>query len=72
MLSEIFYSLVLTTSAGLLLAILRILYKSKCKHIKLFCCELDRDVELEEKFDEIEQLHNNSNNENNRNNQQTI
>ena len=65
MLSEIFYSLVLTTSAGLLLAILRILYKSKCKSIKFCGCELDRDVQLEEKFDEIEESHNrNYSNEN--------
>ena len=59
MMSEIFYTLVLTTSSGLFLALCRMLYKSKCKKIKFCGCEIDRDVAGEEKIDEIEDNRNN-------------
>ena len=64
MMSEIFYTLVLTTSSGLFLALCRMLYKSKCKTIKFCGCEIDRDVAGEEKIDEIEANRSNRNNEN--------
>ena len=62
MLSEVFYSLLLTSVIGLILALARMFYKSKCSVIK--CCggmvEIDRNIELEEKIDEI-QIKNDSN-----------
>ena len=64
MMSEIFWTLVLTTSSGLFLAVCRMMYKSKCKTIKCCnICELDRDVEGEERIDENE-INHNYNNEN--------
>ena len=54
MFSEIFYTFVITTASGVLLAIIRVLYKSKCKTIKMCCCEVDRDTEAEEREDEKE------------------
>lgn len=56
-LSEGFYAMLIATSAGIIGAILTILYKSKCTRVK--CCgliDIERDVAGEEKFDE-EQLH---------------
>jgi hypothetical protein len=54
MLSEIFWSNLVMTSSGILLACIALLYKSKCSHVK--CCGLDieRNVEVEEEIDEIE------------------
>jgi hypothetical protein len=57
MLSEIFYSMLVTTSSGLLLAIIAACYKSKCRHIRLGCIEIERDVEAEEEIDIGEQEH---------------
>ena len=70
MLSEIFYTLVLTTASAVFLALLRVLYKSKCKVIKCCgCIEIDRDTEAEEKEDELEiQQQNNNRDINNNNN----
>jgi hypothetical protein len=61
MLSEVFYSLVLSTGSALVLACIGISYKSKCKNIKLCggIVEIERDVEIEYKEDEI----NNNNND---------
>lgn len=59
MLSEVFYSLVLSTGSALILACLTLSYRSKCKNIKLCgIVEIERDIEIEFKEDEI----NNSNN----------
>lgn len=53
--SELFWNSVLITGSGLLLAILAICYKSKCSNIKCCgCIEIQRNVDLEEKYDEIE------------------
>jgi len=54
MLSEIFWSNLVMTCSGILLACIALLYKSKCSHVK--CCGLDieRNVEVEEEIDEIE------------------
>jgi len=52
-LSEIFYSNLITICSGLILAIIGVAYKSKCRSIN--CCfgliQIDRDVEGEEKLD---------------------
>ena len=52
--SEIFWTFVITTGTGLLFAIVKVCLKSKCKHCKIGCIEIDRNVELEleeSKFD---------------------
>ena len=56
MMSEVFWSGFIATASGLLLAILAVCYKSKCKTIRLCmgCVEVERDVELEERYDERE------------------
>lgn len=54
MLSEVFYSLVLSTGSALILACIGISYKSKCKNIKLCgIVEIERDIEIEFKEDEL-------------------
>ena len=47
MLSESFWIFVVTTSAGLLLACMKICYDSKCKTLDLGCLKIQRDVEAE-------------------------
>lgn len=54
MLSEIFWNSLLITSSGLFLAVIAACYKSKCRTIRCCGIEIDRDVEGEEKIDEIE------------------
>ena len=54
MLSEIFYSMLVTTLSGLMLAMIGVCYKSKCRYIRFGCIEIDRDVEGEEKIDTLE------------------
>jgi hypothetical protein len=52
-LSEVFYSLLLTSGIGLVLALARMAYKSKCKNIE--CCgiiRIERDTTAEEAIDE--------------------
>jgi len=51
--TETFYTYVIATSSALLIAILGILYKSKCRHIKCCGCEVIRDVQIEEELDEM-------------------
>lgn len=55
-LSEIFYSLVLTSSIAFLLAIMRLCYKSKCSSIEISYrgIKIIRDIQNEEKLDEIQ------------------
>lgn len=52
--TEIFWTFFITSSIAFLLALSRQLYKSKCKILKCCGCELIRDVEAEEKIDELE------------------
>ena len=52
--SEVFWSLVLSSSIAFLLAIFRLCYKSKCSSIKMPCIEIVRDTTGEEKTDELE------------------
>ena len=53
-LSELFFNSLMVTGSGLFLAILAILYKSKCRSIRCCGCEIIRDVDIEERIDEIE------------------
>ena len=54
--SEIFFSLVLTSSIGFLLAVCRLFYKSKCRTIEISLrgIRIVRDIDNEEKLDEIQ------------------
>jgi len=47
MLSEIFYTLVLTSGIGLILAVIKIISKSRCDVIDCWICKIHRNVELE-------------------------
>ena len=58
MLSEVFYSLVLSTGSALILACLSGIYASKCRTIKCCGAEIERDIEAEVKEDEMN--HNNN------------
>ena len=53
MLSEVFWTFLITSVIGLIMGVVRMLYKSKCKTFS--CCGLhvDRDVAGEEKLDEM-------------------
>lgn len=51
-LSEVFYTFLITSVVGLILAVARICYKSKCREVDFLCCKIIRDVEGEEKIDE--------------------
>jgi len=53
MLTEVFLSFAITTFVGCFLGIVGLLYKSKCQEVS--CCGLKviRNVELEEKIDEL-------------------
>jgi len=50
----VFWSFFITSSIGFILAFTKMLYKSKCSTIE--CCgfKLTRDIEAEEKIDELE------------------
>jgi len=50
----VFWSFFITSSIGFLLAFTKMLYKSKCKSCKCWGFELIRDVEGEEKLDQLE------------------
>lgn len=52
--SEVFWVGLYTAGIAFLLALSRQLYKSKCQSLKCCGCELIRDVEAEEKIDELE------------------
>jgi hypothetical protein len=53
MLSEVFFTFLITSVIGLIMGIARMLYKSKCRQFS--CCgfHIDRDVEGEERLDEM-------------------
>lgn len=46
-LSEVFYSLVLSSSIAFLLAVCRLCYKSKCSSIEMPCIKIVRNVDDE-------------------------
>ena len=61
MFSEIFFSFLVSSIIACSLAVVRMLYKSKCEDVK--CCgfEIKRNVALEQKEDELElQMKNNN------------
>lgn len=58
-LSEVFWSFLISSCVGLILAIGRICYKSKCREVNFGCIRIIRDVEGEEKIDESQQQNNN-------------
>ena len=48
MLSEVFYSLVVTSGIAFVLAIAKLISRSRCDEISCFgCCRIHRNVELE-------------------------
>lgn len=49
----VFWSFFLTTSTAFIFGIVKILSKSKCKSCSFCGCKIERDVELEERFDEL-------------------
>ena len=53
----VFWSFFLTTSTAFIFGIAKLISKSKCKKCKILCCEIERDVELEEKEAEFELTH---------------
>jgi hypothetical protein len=54
MLSEVFWSFFLTSTIGCIMGILRMIYKSKCKNCSFCGFKVERDVEGEERIDELE------------------
>jgi hypothetical protein len=54
MLSEVFYTFLITTASALVLKLCSMFYKSKCKEVKFCCLKIIRDVDIEEKGDEFE------------------
>ena len=46
-LSESFWIFLVTTSAGLVLACMKICYDSKCKNLDLGCLKIERDTQSE-------------------------
>ena len=49
--SEILTTFIVTSCVGLILASMRLCYKSKCKTIDMCCIKIVRDTEGEEKYD---------------------
>lgn len=49
--SEIFYTGLYTAVLGLVLSLVAVCYKSKCKTIKCGCLEISRDVDIEMRGD---------------------
>lgn len=54
MMSEIFYTFLITSLISCTLAVARMLYKSKCRSCKIWGIEIIRDVQLEERIDELD------------------
>ena len=54
-LSEVFWSFLISSCVGLLLAVCRLMYKSKCKEVNFCCIKIIRDVQGEEEIDARQQ-----------------
>ena len=52
-LSEVFYTFVISSSVALIAKISTLCFKSKCKEVNLCCLKVIRDVETEEKETEF-------------------
>ena len=46
-LSEVFYTFLITSGIGFVLALARVCYKSKCQTIELCCLKIVRNVDIE-------------------------
>jgi ABC-type amino acid transport system permease subunit len=53
-LSEVFLSLLLTSCIGLILAVCKLAYKSKCSNIEICCIKITRNIPAEIELDERE------------------
>lgn len=52
--TEVFLTFVVSSGTALILAILKMCYKSKCSQIDLCCIKITRNIEIEEKGDALE------------------
>jgi hypothetical protein len=50
-LSEVFWTFLITSSVGFVLALARVCYKSKCQEINFCCIKIVRNIEAEVKED---------------------
>jgi len=57
MVTEVFLSLIVTTSVGCFLSLARMCYKSKCKSVKLCGLVIERDIVEERKEHEFDRIH---------------
>jgi hypothetical protein len=57
MLSEVFWVAFVTTITGMIIKLVSMAYKSKCKEVDCCCMKIIRDVEAEEKEEEFRVLH---------------
>ena len=57
MLSEVFYTFAITSGVGLILAIAKLCFKSKCSDIEICCIKIKRDTVSEEREAEFELVH---------------
>jgi len=57
MLSEVFWTFVISSSVALIAKIATLCFKSKCKEVTLCCLKVVRDTETEEKEQEFMTLH---------------
>ena len=69
MLSDVITALLINSSANIAYALIKSISKSKCSECNFGCCTIKRDVELEEKENEFEILHQRQPSNNNLNNQ---
>lgn len=53
MLSEIFYTFLITSLIGCSLTVLKYVYKIKINNISCGCCKITRDINAEEKLEEL-------------------
>jgi hypothetical protein len=53
-LSEIFLTLLVTSGVGLILAVCKLMYKSKCSNIDICCIKITRNITAEIELDERE------------------
>ena len=60
--SEVFYTFLITSLIGFVVALAKMAYKSKCKEVSCCCIKIIRDVESEEKEFEFSQTHSRVNN----------
>lgn len=57
MLSEVFWVAFITTISGMIIKLVSMAYKSKCKEVACCCIKIIRDTDLEEKENEFEITH---------------